>query len=176
MQNNVFPIVNAGHVVNLLAPIDVDGGIVYSDCFHMKRHTHASIIIQIGVSGTPAAITLLECIDSTGHSGTSTSIPFNYYKCEVGAGAAGSDIFTEYATTVTTAGFTPATTDNIMYVIELESSSLSDGYEWVQIANADPSGSTIMSMVAVLSGSRYAQMQSDGDTAAISQAINSVIV
>ena len=44
-----FVISEAGHVVNILPPIDLNGGVVNSDVFSMRNYNHVSITIQQGV-------------------------------------------------------------------------------------------------------------------------------
>lgn len=153
-----FNVAEHGHVVNILPPVDANGG-KNSDVFSMEGYAHASIIVTIGVSSGVAAITVEECDDFT--PSASTAIGFRYYAETT---AAGDTLATK--ATATTAGITPSANDNITYVIEIDASELTDGYPNLRVVFADPSASCIVSAVAVLSGSRYA-----GDPANVATAI-----
>jgi hypothetical protein len=48
-----------------------------------------------------------------------------------------------------------STNNGTIYVIELDAADLAAGFPWVTVDFADPSGSVIVSAVAVLSGGRY---------------------
>lgn len=143
------------HVVNILPPIDITGG-VYGDVFNMANFAHATIIIQVGVSAAAfTKILLAECLAATGHSGTAVPIAFNYYAEET---AAGDTLGARTAVAAT--GITPSANDTIMYVIELDAAELSEGYNWVELHLTNTSNSVIASAVAILSGARFAGDQS----------------
>jgi len=145
-----FNVAEAGHVVNVIPPIDISAG-VDGDRFSLSEYSHASIIVQIGVSGAAfTKIIVYKCSAATG--GTATAIAHYIYKCETDA----SDVL-GVRTAVTTAGTTPSANNNIFYVIELEDTELSDGYEWVQGSLTNGVNSVIASCVAILSGPRYAR-------------------
>ena len=150
-----FNIAEGGHVVNVLPPISVAGGVT-GDRFQMKNYAHATIIVQIGVTAEAAEkIIVRECDAATG--GTATDIAFNVYKEETDSGDT-LGARTEIAAT----GLTPPDTDNIFYVIEIDARELSDGYKWIEIAiQAGTGASVLMSVVAILSGSRFAHTQNE---------------
>jgi len=152
MNGQKFFLANEGHVVNIIPPIDVNGG-KSSDVFSMENYSHASIIIQVGVSSAAPTITLEECDNFT--PTTHTEIAFNYYSETT---ASGDTLGAKAA--ATSSGFAISANDNIMYVIEVEASELSDGYPNLRISVSDGSASVIMSAVAILSGSRYGNDQS----------------
>jgi hypothetical protein len=143
-------IAEVGHVVNVLPPVDITGG-ASGDIFSMKNYGHATIIVQVGVSAAAfTSIVVNECtaLDGTGR----TAIPFNVYKEET---ALGDTLGARVA--VAAAGVTPSANNNIFYVVELDARELSDGSHFVEVVLAnDSANSVIASMVAVLSGSRYA--------------------
>jgi len=144
------------HVVNILPPIDITGG-VYGDVFSMENHAHATIIIQVGVSAAAfTKIILNECVDFTGHSGTAVAKAHSIYKEET---AAGDTLGAR--TAVAVGGTTPSANDTIMYVIELDAAELSEGYGFVELSLTNGTNSVIASAVAILSGSRYAGDQND---------------
>ncbi|HUV32838.1 MAG TPA: hypothetical protein VMW31_04630, partial [Devosiaceae bacterium] len=84
------------------------------------------------------------------------AIPFNYFAETANAGdtlGAKTPIAATGITTVTA-------NDNTMYVIELDASELSDGFEWVEVEiNIASGNSCLVSGVVILSGSRYAEDQ-----------------
>ena len=143
------------HIVNLLPPIDITGG-QWTDVFNMEGYSHATIIIQAGVTAAAwTKIIVNECIDATGHSGTATAIAHSIYKCET----ASSDVLGA-RTAVLAAGTTPSANNNIFYVIELDAAELTSGYNWVEISLTDAGNANLVSAVAILSGARYGMDQS----------------
>jgi len=141
-----------GHLVLGVAPVDIDAGAQTSDAFTMKNYTHASIIIALGVTGAASTVTVKEntAADGTG----ATAIAFSYY----GEAVAGGDT-TGARTAATSSGFATATTDGIFYIIELDATELSDGSEWVTVHMSDPGTATFGSIIVVLSGARYAEVE-----------------
>lgn len=135
------------HPVNILAPVDINGG-VNSDVFSMKDCSHVSILIQLGVTGGATTITVEECDDFT--PSNSTAIAFKYAAEET----AGGDTLGSL-TDATVSGFAASTNDGIFYVIEIDAEDLSEGYPCLRVCFSDPSGSTIGSAVAVLTGLSY---------------------
>ena len=141
------------HFVNIWSPKDVTGGVV-GDRFTMANHRHATIHLAIGVSaGAPTKILVKNCTAFSG--GTATAIAFNIYKEETDGGdTLGA------RTAVLAAGTTPSANDNIFYVIELDASELTDGYEFVEISMTNASQEVFSSCVAILSGARYGKSES----------------
>lgn len=148
-----FTIAEQGHVVNALPPLDIDAGAQTTDAFSMAEYSHASIIIQLGVTGAASTVTVKESTDNAGSG--ATAIAFDYYAEETAAGDTLSA-----RTAATASGFATSTNDSVMYVIEINAEDLSDGSEWVTVHLSDPGAATFASVVAVLSGSRYAEVQS----------------
>ncbi len=142
------------HVVNIIPPIDINGGATVSDFFSLKNYAHASIILTLGVTGAAATVTLEESDDNAGNS--TSEINFNVYKEETAAG----DTLGDAVAVVAATGFATSTNNSIMYVIEIDASFLSDGFPYLVLKLTDPSSATLASAVAVLSGSRYAQSPS----------------
>jgi len=148
-----FVAAEQGHIVNILPPIDITGGAT-GDVFSMENHAHATIIIQVGVSAAAfTKIILNECTNFA--AAGATAIAHSIYKEET---AAGDTLGAR--TAVLAAGTTPSANDNIFYVIELDASELSDGYNFVQLSLTNGANSVIASAVVILSGSRYAEEQS----------------
>ena len=142
------------HIVNLLPPVNTTGGVT-SVYFNMANYAHASIIVQIGVSAAaPTAVTVNA---ATSAAATTTAvIPFAYYSCST---TATSDTL-GVRTAATTTGFTPGAVDNIYYTIEIDSDELlaaGNGYNYIGVTQGNTTNSCIESMVAILTGPRFAQ-------------------
>ena len=142
-----FNVAQEGHVVSILPPIDIDTASgATADSFSMENWNHASIIITGGAATGASVVTVSEGTTAT----TGTDIGFKY---AIETTALGDTLAT--LTAVASTGFTMSTNNGTIYVIELDASELSAGYPWVTVDFADPSGSVIVSEVAVLSGGRY---------------------
>ena len=148
-----FNIAEMGHVVNIIAPVDINAAAPSSDVFSMEGYGHVDIIIQLGVTGAATTVTVKECDDFT--PSNATAIAFSYYA----EATAGGDTLGA-RTAATTSGFACGTGDGIFYVISIDAAQLSDGYPCLQVLASDPSAATLFSAVAILSGSRYGQVQS----------------
>lgn len=142
-----FNIAEQAHVVNALAPVDINGG-VNTDVWSMKNYSKASILIQMGVTGGASTVTVEACDDFT--PSNTTAIAFAVYKEET---AAGDTLGARVA--ATTSGFAASTNNGIMYVIEVDAAELPVGYPNLRVAFSDPSGATFASCAAILSGPRY---------------------
>jgi hypothetical protein len=150
-----FVIAEEGHVVQIVAPVDITGGFT-GVRFSMANYQHASIIVMIGASAAAfTALLLKNCTLASG--GTATAIPFSIYKQET-AGASHDVLGAR--TAVTSAGYAPSANDGIFYVIELDANELADGFNWVELSATNGTNSVIASAVAILSGSRYAESAS----------------
>jgi hypothetical protein len=133
-----------GHVVNALPPVDINGA-ANSDIFALEKYEHATIVIQLGVTGAASTVTVEEC--DTIVPANNTAIAFSYYAEATDAG----DTLAARAA-ATTAGFATSTNDNVMYVIEIDADQLSEGYPYLRVVFSDPGASTIASVVAILTG------------------------
>lgn len=142
------------HIVNLIPPVDITGGAA-PDVFSMKKHAHATIIIQIGVSAAaPTSIILNGCDNFAGDN--PVAIPFDCRKEETANGDT-LDAKTTYAATGITA---PSANNGIMYVLEIDAEKLPAGKEFILLAIANGVNSVIASAVAILTGARYAGEES----------------
>ncbi len=142
------------HVVNILPPQSIADATT-SDVFTLKNHSHATIIVTAGSTNADAGnITIEECDDFTPTN--DTAIDFYYYAEETAAGdTLGARTKAEAATGIDVSG-----NDNITYVIEIDAAELSEGYPNLILKWSAPGGATLVSAVAILSGSRYASEQS----------------
>jgi hypothetical protein len=150
-----YVIAEEAHVVNILPAVNITGGVT-AQAFSMKEHGHASILIQIGVSAAAfTSIVVNECSSAAGAN--PAPIPFALYAQET-AGAA-SDVLGARQQIPAT-GYVPSANDGIFYVIEIDASELAQGFPYLQVVLANGSNSVIASMVAILSGSRFAGVSS----------------
>ena len=149
-----------GHIVNIVPPIDVTGGVI-SQAFSMKGASHATILLQVGVSAAALTGVTVQAGSATAATGTNvanaTAIPFSLFKQET-AGA-GNDVLGGI-TAVAATGFVPSANDDIFYAIEIDAADLPQvNYEpldYLQLVIANGANSVIASAVAILSGLRYA--------------------
>jgi len=132
------------HVVNILPPVNINGG-VSSDVFSLKNWQHATILIQTGVTHAASTVTVEECDDFTPTN--HTAIPFAYYEETTAAGDTLSA-----RKQATTSGFATSANDNGFYVIEIDAAQLSEGFPNLIVKFSDPGGATFASAVAILSG------------------------
>jgi hypothetical protein len=154
-----------GHVVQVLAPVDITGGKV-CQAFKMAKYQHATIIVEIGVSAAAFTKIIVSAGTATAAVGTpvagATAIPFAIYKQET-AGEANDVLGAR--TAVAAAGYTPSANDGIFYVIEIDGNELPDGSPYVQLSLTNGSNSVIASAIAILTGARFAETQSPTETA-----------
>lgn len=153
MSADRFFLTQSGHVAMLLAPVDATGG-KHSAAFNFKNYAHASLLIGLGVTAAATgAITVEAC---TAQDGTgATGIAFNIAKCE----SAATDVLGAQAA-IAAAGYTPPATDNIFYVVEIDSASMPAGSSYLRVSIANTTNSALATIWAILSGSRYAGDQS----------------
>ncbi len=142
-----------GHVVNALPPVDITGGKT-SQAISLKNWGHATLLVLIGLSAAAFnKIIVNACSDAAGDN--PVAIPFNLFACET----AGGDVNTGRQA-ILAAGYTPSANDGIFYVIELDAAELPQGSPYVQVQLTNGVNSVIASVVAVLSGGRFAGDQS----------------
>ncbi len=143
-----------GHLIHALPPQDITGGAV-TDRFSMENYAHVSIIILIGASVAAPTSIILKAADAA-TSGTETAVGFSYFAELTSAGDTLASKVTVAATGITSV----TANDDTMYVIELDDAELPDGSPWVEIEIAAPASEIFCSVVAVLSGARFASDQS----------------
>lgn len=153
MGSNPMTLAEGAHIVNILAPVDINGG-VSSDVFDMGGYSHVDIIIQLGVTGAASTVTVEECDDFT--PTTHTEIDFSYYS----ETTANGDTLTNVGAIGATTGFATSTNNGIFYVISIDASQLTQGYPKLRISFSNPSASTMGSAVAILTGARHGVDQS----------------
>jgi len=147
-----FNLAETGHLVQLWEPANHTAA-ESTKVVNMGGYSHLTAIISYGA--TPAAdglITVESCSDMT--PTVHTEIAFDYYECIVDFEGALGDVMSTKKSAATT-GMVPTATANIMYIIELEASQLTSGHVGFRFSQANPTGDSIMSAVAILSGARY---------------------
>lgn len=153
-----------GHIVNILPPVDITGGKT-CQAFSMKDYQHVCLLVQVGVSAAAWTKIIVSYGSATAAIGATVAgavaIPFAIYKQET-AGA-NNDVLGA-RTAVTSAGYTPSANDGIFYTIEIDANELADGFPYVQLSFTNGSNSVIASAVAILTGARYAEVQSPTET------------
>lgn len=151
-----FFMAQQGHFVNALPPIDVSGGAT-SDRWSMAKHSHASIVVAVGVSAAAlSSIVLQASTDAAGNG--AEAIGFDYFEETTAAGDTLSAKKTATATGITS----PSANDNIFYVLEVEADQLPEGKPFLAVVLNNASGNSVVAAVgAVLSGARYQHDQNE---------------
>lgn len=150
MSAKGFYVAQQGHIINALPPIDISSG-KFSDVWSMAKHQHCTIIVQVGVSAAAFTKIIVQACDDFVPTAT-TDIAYTLFSEET---AAGDTLAAKEA--VAAAGKTPSANDNIMYVIEVDASELPDGKPNLRVSLTNGVNSVIASVVAILSGSRFAE-------------------
>jgi len=128
-----------------IAPVDIGGAAKTSDYFSMKKYSHVSILVCCGAITNAATITVEESDDNAGSN--TTAIGFDYYAID-GSGDTGD------RTTATSSGFSTGTTNNRIWVIEIDAADLTDGYPYLVVKTTD-AAANVITVIPVLSGARY---------------------
>lgn len=144
-----FNVAEAGHVVNALPPVSLNGGKT-SDYWSMEGYGHVDIIISLGAAVGATTITVYQSEDNAGTG--EDAIAFKYYSETTAAG----DVL-DRMTDAAAAGFASASagTANTMHVISVDASELAEGHPYMCVKLSDPAGAQLGAVVAVLSGARY---------------------
>lgn len=123
------------HVVPGFIPADITTTTTYSDVVNAGKAHWLQFILPIGaITGDTAVVTVENCTaaDATGN----TAVAFSYRL----SSAAGTDSLGA-VTAATSSGVTlAASDDNKVLVIDVDPSTLTDGYPYVRVA-VDPGGS-----------------------------------
>jgi hypothetical protein len=150
---SIFNVAEMGHLVQLWEPANhtaAESTLVVN----MKNYTHLTAIISYGTTPVADGLIIVESCDDMVPT-THTEIVFDYYECIVDFEGALGDVMSAKKTAAVT-GMVPTAVANIMYIIELEVSQLTSGHIGFRFRQGNPTGDSIMSAVAILSGSRYA--------------------
>ena len=167
-----FNLSEYGHVAVVLPPQNITGGQT-AQAFAMKGYKHASILVIAGAEATQDTGTLLVNICANAAGGSPVAIPFNYYF--QAAGGAGNDVLSAIQTAPAT-GLVLAAANwppNGLIVIEIDANELEaagvglggDGTDsYVQVVLPAPAAADFGCIVAILSGSRFANVASPSVT------------
>lgn len=136
-------------IVNMGAPIDINGAGLDGAYVNMKNAAHIAIVIQLGVTGAATTLTVEE---HTTNSGAGTAIAFNYRKEDTAAGDT-----LEALAAATLSGIALTTNDGVFYVVELDAIELTAGSPWIRARLSDPSAATLAAISAYLIPLRYAE-------------------
>ena len=153
-------------VVNVMPPKDLSSSSLTAEWIAMKTGTKATFFISLGVlnaSASAMVVTLDVANDAAGtkSSGSVSSQDVgltHYYK----GGASPSDTFTK--TTVSSSTWTIAHDDDgRILMVEVDaadmgtfsSSSVTYNADYVKLAIVDPSASALVSVMCIITGSRY---------------------
>jgi hypothetical protein len=173
---NGFNVSEQGHVVNLLPPQSVSGGVT-SLAFSMKNHKHASIIIALGAEATQLSGNLqLQLADTESSPQVAVAIPFNcYFQAAAGAG---NDVLGSIQN-VLAAGLALSSLNapaNGVIVIEIDANELESASvggvlasslgvdSYLQVVLPSPAAVNLAAIVVVLSGARFANVASPSVT------------
>lgn len=135
-------------------PVDINNLAVTGDYVSMKGYGHLTIILQFGANGTGVALTLKQATDVTNSASDEKALSFT--KIYANVGLATTDL-TE--TAVTSDTITLGNDPNNLYVIEIDARSLDvpNGFDCVRFNYASGAGTTILSVLYILSEPRYDQ-------------------
>jgi len=150
-----FNIAEEAHVAVGLYPISANG-LTTLDAVNMEGYSHLSAIITTGAAnGADVVVTAYNASDASATS--AAVIPFSYYQ----ETTASTDVLGVRVLNSTTAlTFDNSATANLMAVVEIDASELTDGLNWVNLTLSGAATTTPVSVVYVLSGARYAGPES----------------
>jgi hypothetical protein len=143
------------HFVNLLPPVDNSTNPVVLPVIDVEGYSHVTIIIQMGATHSDAGFFTLEQCNALSPS-VHPDFAFQYYAEETDAG----DVLDAAPTRVTAAtgiDMAPGGVNNIMYVVEVETSELTSGYHHLRGNFSAAGGANLCSCLAILSGARDAR-------------------
>jgi hypothetical protein len=153
MRNNAL-LVEQAKIVAGLAPITPSSST--PDYVSLKNYTHLTAIITVdnGSTVTGSAITLSQATAVAGTDEKALGFDYVWANTDISA----SDALTK--TAVSNDTFTTGTADNknMQYVIEVDAADLDvdNGFDCVRVG-AGNAANTVLSIVYILSGARYAQ-------------------
>ena len=164
-----FYIPQDGHIVQAINVHDFNAHDTNGFIISMENYNHLTFVVSIGATSFAAAVITVEsCSNLAAYNvnpTTATAIPFSYQAVTADTITTGNDVFSaRTAVAVAATGIVPVATANVMYVIDLDSSQLISGHVGFRIDIVNPAGGCLASVIAILSGSRYASEQSASAT------------
>ena len=133
--------------MNLLGPVDVNSGALTTLYCNLENYAHAALIVTMGVVTNDVLIKVYESKDNAG--AVKEFKGFDYYEEKTDSG----DTLTTRKT-AGVGGFQTGTNDDTTFVIEIDASELTADYTYLAILT-DNAAAALISVLAVLSGSRY---------------------
>jgi len=159
-----FNLAEQGHLAFLeLGAFDLNTAGHAGTVINMENYSHITYIIRMEATVRAASVVTVESCSAMGGGGTNTAIPFAYYCTALASKTALGDVLgAKVAVIVAATGIIPAAggADNIMFVIDLESSQLISGHVGFRLVIADPGAGALATILCILSGARYASPQS----------------
>jgi hypothetical protein len=166
-----FVCAELGHVVNLLPPQNITGGVAQvNPAFKMTGYKHASILVSFGAEAVQLSGTMqVFLVPSV--AGVGIAIPFNYYF--QAAGGPGNDVLSSIQN-APAAGLTLAVGDapaNGLIVIEIDANELEsasgalastvlagsiNGDTYISLSIPSAAAANYAAVTVVLSGARFA--------------------
>jgi len=129
---------------------------------NMENWDHVDFVVYFGASPRAAAVITVESCSNwvtlAGSPTTATKIAFQYYQRLSSQLTMGNDVDSAIQTvSVAATGLVPtAGTDNIMYIIPLDSSQLVSGHIGFRLDIVNAGAGCLATVVAICSGGRYA--------------------
>jgi hypothetical protein len=149
MSAKGFNAAEEGKVMQILTPADLGGTSTRTSLYiNMEGYEKCQIILNVGASAGTATAILYESDNGSGNS--VTAIAANYYTESTTSGdTLGA------RTALATTGLTIAATAGTYYVIDVDSSQLTEGYPYLNLRLSALDSTTVTCATAILSGARY---------------------
>lgn len=139
------------HVVNAIPATPGSAATHTGDYINMKNAAHIDYIVSFGTTAATSTIKVYEACTAAG--ATATTLAFKYYAETTDTG----DTMSDATDAVAASGITVPTTDKIMYVVSVDADQMAETKEWITLT-IKMAGNNAASAVAVLSGVRYAAL------------------
>ena len=155
--------VQKNKIVNILPPKDISAAAHSVAYVSVADYQHATFVVQMGATGATGSsknISFKQAVNTSGSS--SANLPIKNYWNNVtalGSASVANDTYAKQSA-VASSGNTvalTASTDNIVYVFDFDTSDLTDGKQAIGIGVATVSAATLCGVTAILSGARYAK-------------------
>jgi len=165
-----FNLAENGHLVMVLGTDTVpahelNGADHHFAVVNMENWNHVDFVVFFGTSPRAAAVITVESCSNwvtlEGAPTTATKIPFQYYQRLTAQTTMGNDVDSAIQTvSVAATGLIPTEgTDNILYIIPLDSSQLVSGHVGFRLDIANAGGACLATVFAICSGARYTGSQ-----------------
>jgi hypothetical protein len=167
MGANSFKLANDGHIVmgwgSDFGPAhELNGADHHLAVVNMENWDHVDFVVYFGASPRAAAVITVESCSNwvtlAGAPTTATKIAFQYYQRLSSQLTMANDVDSAIQTvSVAATGLVPtAGTDNILYIIPLDSSQLVSGHIGFRLDIVNAAAACLATVVAICSGARYA--------------------